>query len=113
MVGLTQRVELEDAPRLAAWILPRPNWLFGLLAVPLIRIDPVARSSMADDLPRGRPTEVQDINGEIVALGQAHGVATPINRHLIALIPACEAGHERPGLTAERLWPTHHPSIAI
>ena len=73
-------------PRLAPRILPLPDWLFRLLAAPMIRIDPAARSSMADDLERGRPTEVQDINGEIVALGRKMGIPTPVNERLVAAV---------------------------
>jgi len=93
-------------PGLAPRILPLPDWLFGLLAAPMIRIDPAARSSMADDLARGRTTEVGDINGEVVALGERVGVPTPINARLVALVRAAEAGEVAVGLPAEALWPS-------
>ena len=92
-------------PALAPRILPLPTWLFRVLARPMIRIDPAARSSMADDLARGRPTEVGDINGEVVALGETVGVPTPINRHLVALVQAAQAGEVAVGLPAAALWP--------
>lgn len=93
-------------PRLAPHILPLPDGLFRLLAAPMIRIDPAARSSMADDLARGRPTEVDDINGEVVALGARVGVATPLNAHLVSLVHAAEAaGGGAPGLPPAALWP--------
>jgi 2-dehydropantoate 2-reductase len=44
------------------------------------------RSSMLQDIEAGRPTEIDAINGAIVALGQAHGVATPVNASLVELI---------------------------
>jgi 2-dehydropantoate 2-reductase len=71
----------------------------------MIRIDPAARSSMADDLERGRTTEVHDINGEVVALGREHAVPTPVNARLIALVREAEASGRRPRLDPSELWP--------
>ena len=78
-------------PRLAPWILPLPDALFKILAAPMIRVDPVASSSMADDLDRRRPTEVDDINGEVVKLARAMGLPAPVNTRLVALIHEAEA----------------------
>ncbi len=92
-------------PRLAPRILPLPDLVFRILAAPMIRIDPQARSSMADDLDRGRPTEIDDINGEVVALGQRVGVATPVNAHLVGLVHAAAQQGRRPRLAPAALWP--------
>jgi 2-dehydropantoate 2-reductase len=46
------------------------------------------RSSMLQDLERGRPTEIDAINGHVVARGAALGVATPVNATLARLIRA-------------------------
>ncbi|MCB9778430.1 MAG: 2-dehydropantoate 2-reductase [Alphaproteobacteria bacterium] len=93
-------------PSLAPRILPLPDWLFRVLAAPMIRIDPAARSSMADDLDRGRRTEVDDINGEVVALGAQVGVPTPINARLVELVHQAESSDRgSPRLAAQELWP--------
>ncbi len=47
-------------------------------------------SSTAQDLMRGRPTEIDDLNGCIVRLGAAHGIATPANQALHALVKLAE-----------------------
>jgi 2-dehydropantoate 2-reductase len=44
------------------------------------------RSSMLQDVERGRPTEVDAINGAIVAEGERLGVPTPVNRLLWNLV---------------------------
>lgn len=49
------------------------------------------RSSMLQDILRGRPTEIEVINGAVVALGREAGVATPVNLLLTQLIQALEA----------------------
>lgn len=56
------------------------------------------RSSMAVAIARGRTPEIDFLNGEIVRRGAALGVATPVNRALVALIHDIVAGKERPGL---------------
>jgi 2-dehydropantoate 2-reductase len=46
------------------------------------------RSSMLQDLERGRPTEIDAINGHVVTRGAALGVPTPVNGTLARLIRA-------------------------
>jgi 2-dehydropantoate 2-reductase len=48
-------------------------------------------ASMQQDLLRGRPTEIDYMNGAVAALGAEHGVLCPVNRALTAIIKAMEA----------------------
>ena len=48
-------------------------------------------TSMLQDFRRGRPTEIDFINGAIAAAGKKHGIATPANEYVTALIHALEA----------------------
>lgn len=82
-------------------LLRLPDALFTRLAARMLRIDPLARSSMWEDLAAGRPTEVDWIQGEIVALGGHHGLATPVNARLVQLVH--EAGRQRRAWTAAAL----------
>ncbi|RZT63958.1 ketopantoate reductase [Microcella alkaliphila] len=47
-------------------------------------------ASMLQSIRRGRVTEVDQINGAIVTLGRAHGVATPVNSALVELVHGVE-----------------------
>jgi 2-dehydropantoate 2-reductase len=47
-------------------------------------------SSTCQDLRRGKPTEIDHLNGYIVCEGERLGVATPLNRALWALVKALE-----------------------
>ena len=47
-------------------------------------------SSTAQDLARGKPSEIDYLNGTIVRLGQQHLIATPANRALWALVKLLE-----------------------
>ncbi|MGO4504514.1 MULTISPECIES: 2-dehydropantoate 2-reductase [unclassified Dyella] len=87
-----------------AWlprVLEMPDSWFRRLASRLLAIDPVARSSMWEDLERGRSTEVDAINGEVVRLAAAHGVAAPVNARLVELVHQVEQA--RRAWTAQEL----------
>lgn len=49
------------------------------------------RSSMLQDVERGRPTEIDAINGAIVVEGQRLGVPTPVNQVLWDLVRCLDA----------------------
>ncbi len=55
-------------------------------------LPPTARheSSMLQDLRSGRRSEVDALNGAVVALGERHAVGTPVNQALVQLIRAIE-----------------------
>ena len=48
-------------------------------------------ASMLQDLRRGRPTEIDYMNGAVAVLGAQHGVDCPVNAALTAIIKAMEA----------------------
>ena len=90
-------------PRVIAKLLPMPDWAFRLIANRVAGVDPAARSSMADDLATGRATEVDFLQGEVVALAERSGGRAPINAKLAALVHAAEAGGKRAFSGAELL----------
>jgi 2-dehydropantoate 2-reductase len=45
-------------------------------------------TSMYFDRLANRPLEIEALNGAIVAAGERHGIATPLNRALLALLRA-------------------------
>ena len=47
-------------------------------------------ASMRQDLMRGRPTEIDHMNGAVVELGRRAGVNCPVNAALVALIKAMD-----------------------
>jgi len=48
-------------------------------------------ASMRQDLLRGRPTEIDFMNGAVVDAGRRHGLDCPVNASLVALIKTMEA----------------------
>jgi 2-dehydropantoate 2-reductase len=86
------------------FILKLPDALFTRIAASMVKIDPKARSSMWEDLQRGRRTEIDHLQGLIVTLAQRHGLSAPLSTRIVALIRrAEEAGKGSPGLTAEQV----------
>lgn len=61
----------------------------------LVETMPSQYSSTAQDLARGKPTEIDYLNGYIVRRGEALGVATPANRVLWALVKLLESKPSR------------------
>lgn len=51
---------------------------------------PQQRSSTAQDLARGKPSEIEHLNGYVLRRGQAHGVPTPANQVLLTLVRLLE-----------------------
>ena len=91
-------------PKLMPYIMSLPNFLFKKVAAATLKIDPQARSSMYEDLALNRKTEVDYLNGEIVALGLAHHVNTPANAAIVKLIKAAEsAKNGSPNMSASEL----------
>jgi 2-dehydropantoate 2-reductase len=54
------------------------------------------RASMAQDVAKGRPTEIDDMNGHVVRQGRAHGVPTPVSAAVVALVQEVESGARKP-----------------
>jgi 2-dehydropantoate 2-reductase len=79
-------------PRLLPWVLGSPDWLFNNLFIKRWKIDPHARSSMADDLTHGRKTEIDMLNGELVRLAGALGARAPVNERIVELVRKAEDG---------------------
>jgi 2-dehydropantoate 2-reductase len=73
-----------------ARVLGLPDRVFQRLAAASLRVDAQARSSMWEDLRRGRPTEIGSLQGEIVALAAEHGLRAPANARLLELVRDAE-----------------------
>ncbi|MBI5716414.1 MAG: 2-dehydropantoate 2-reductase [Burkholderiales bacterium] len=66
-------------PRRMPQGLRLPNWLFRIVARKSLNMDDQARTSMAEDVARGRPTEIDALCGEVVRLARAAGLRAPCN----------------------------------
>jgi 2-dehydropantoate 2-reductase len=86
-------------------LMKAPDWLFTRLSGTMLAIDPIARSSMWEDLEAGRRTEVDWINGEVVRLAEQLGTTSPVNARLTELVHDCEQ--------KRREWPAEALLMAL
>jgi 2-dehydropantoate 2-reductase len=92
-------------PKLFPYLLRLPSAMVKLLSRVQVAIDPEARSSMWDDLSRGRLTEVDFLNGEIVRLAGSCGTEAPLNAQIVRLVHKAEREAKgSPRLSARELW---------
>ena len=85
-------------------LLRLPDSLFGMLLGRTMKIDPQARSSMWEDLRRGRRTEIDYLQGVITEIADRRGLQVPLSRRIVALIKHAEAERKgSPGLTPEQV----------
>ena len=100
---------VSSTPIPAGWtphMLRLPDAVFEMLLGRTMKIDPEARSSMWEDLRRGRRTEIDYLQGVITEIADRHGLQAPLSRRIVALIKSAEAaGKGSPGLTPEQIRP--------
>src|ERR1700724_3264741 len=85
-------------------LLRLPDSLFGMLLGRTMKIDPQARSSMWEDLRRGRRTEIDYLQGVITEIADRRGLQVPLSRPIVALIKRAEFERKgSPGLTPEQV----------
>src|SRR3990170_1944593 len=98
---------VSSTPVPANWtphLLRLPDALFGLVLGRTMKIDPEARSSMWEDLQRGRRTEIDYLQGVITEIADRHGLEVPLSRRIVALIKRAEAnGKGSPALTPDQI----------
>jgi 2-dehydropantoate 2-reductase len=87
-------------------MLRLPDAVFGVLLGGTVKIDPRARSSMWEDLQRGRATEIDYLQGVITEIADRHGLKVPLSRRIVALIKNAEiSGKGAPKLAPEQIRP--------
>jgi 2-dehydropantoate 2-reductase len=84
-------------------ILRLPNIVFQTIAKGMLKIDPLARSSMWEDLNAKRNPEIDYLNGALVNLADQHGMLAPINRHIVAMVKQAFTNGQSPGLSGSEL----------
>jgi 2-dehydropantoate 2-reductase len=77
-VAAAQGIELDSDPEELIDHAARPDVAYD------------HKASMLQDVEERRPTEIDYLNGGIVRVGDEHGVLTPLNRAVWALVKGLE-----------------------
>lgn len=100
-------VKLPKLTPLPAHWLPRvmvvPDALFRILGNRMLAVDPTVRTSMWWDLSQGKATEIEYLNGAIVAQGAELGIECPANQKIVKMIHEVEQGQRSQGIAAADL----------
>jgi 2-dehydropantoate 2-reductase len=85
-------------------LLKLPDVIFNAILGRTMKIDPEARSSMWQDLKLGRRTEIDYLQGAVIALAEQNNISVPLMRRIVALIKEAEtAGNGPPRLTPHQI----------
>ncbi len=109
-LSVMKRAGIQPRPvvGLPPWVLARllnlPDAIVLRFARSIVDIDPGARSSTLQDLEAGKPTEVDDLSGEIVRIARRIGVDAPRNALAVEAVHELEAASDpRPFWSPEKL----------
>ncbi|MCR9134398.1 MAG: 2-dehydropantoate 2-reductase [Alphaproteobacteria bacterium] len=90
-------------PRAIPYVLRMPTWLFKRAAHAMLAIDPKARSSMWEDLRAQRASEIDFLNGAVVALGRETQTGTRANEVVVDLVHEAFSSGQSPKLSGKAL----------
>ena len=92
-------------------LLSTPDWFFNRTGLKMQKFDKQSRSSMADDFAANRKSEIDFLNGAVLAYANRHNIPCPVNETLVRLVKQAE-GYGRRVWTAQDIeTETHNPTI--
>lgn len=103
-VGVVPRVPLAVPAAVLPTIMRLPTPVFRRLARAVVRVDADGTSSMNDDLVRGRATEIDVLQGEVVTMARRVGLEAPACERIVELVHEAEkAGDNRRAWNGKQL----------
>ncbi|WP_300553678.1 2-dehydropantoate 2-reductase [Maricaulis sp.] len=100
--GIKPKPATPLPPALIPFVLRLPTPIFRIVAAQMIKIDPLARSSMWEDLDKRRSTEIDELQGAALELAGQVGMELPLCARVAELVKAADAAKAgSPGLSVE------------
>lgn len=94
--GVVPRVPIAVPAGVLPLVMRLPTPLFRRLARTVMRVDADGTSSMNDDLVRGRPTEIDVLQGKVVRMARQFDMEAPACERMVELVHEAErAGPDR------------------
>ena len=91
-------VQGKDIVRLFYWRGPVKKALAKMIMPIAMKKHAAIEPSMLQDLKRGKPCEIQAINGVVCAWGKKTGTPTPVNDRIVRIVTEIQEGKRKPGL---------------
>lgn len=91
-------VQGKDIVKLLDYHNPIKKAISSLIIPIAIRKHAKLKASMLQDIEKGKPTEVDAINGAVSAFGRKVGCPTPMNDRVVEIIHRIERGELRPSV---------------
>lgn len=93
LLAMMQAAILEGMSLAHAKGVPLPASTFNDVMTMVAGLPPKAKSSMLEDLERGKPLELPWLSGAVVRIGQEAGIETPIHRFITTVLKPHVSGH--------------------
>lgn len=97
-------VQGKDIVKLLDYKNPIKKAISSFIIPIAIRKHAKLKASMLQDIEKGKPTEVDAINGAVSAYGREVGCPTPMNDKVVEIIHRIEQGELRPSIENLRLF---------
>lgn len=103
--GVVSQVPLAVPAGVLPFVMRLPTPVFRTLARAVMRVDSDGTSSMNDDLVRGRPTEIDVLQGKVVRMARQFGMEAPVCERMVELVREAErAGPDRRAWSGKALF---------
>lgn len=90
-------IQGKDVVKLLDYHGPVKKWLSFMIIPIAIKKHALLKASMLQDLEKGKPTEVDAINGVVCEFGRRVGCPTPMNDKVVEIIHSIERGERSYG----------------
>ena len=90
-------VQGKNITALFYWSNPVKKKLAGMILPAAMKKHAAIEPSMLQDLKKGKPCEVEAINGVVCDWGKKKGVPTPVNDRIVKIIGEIQAGKRKTG----------------
>ena len=95
LVAMMQAAGMETMAVARASGVAVPTFVLGEMMKMARELPANAKSSMLEDLERGKPLELPWLSGAVVRIGREHDVETPIHRFITAVLQPHVGGRQR------------------
>ncbi len=99
-----EKIQGKDVVKLLDYKGCMKKWISFMIIPIAIKKHRLLKASMLQDLEKGRPCEIDSINGIVVKFGEKYGVPTPCNKMVVDIVKKCETGELKPCFGNVRLF---------